>query len=225
MSRVSPSRDRILEAGANLLSLSGFSGVTLGVLAESSQISKSGLFAHFKSKDEMQMALLDRTSQLARDTVVKPALLKPTGLPRLKALVQNWLGWTRKAHLQGGCAFTAGLFELDDQPGPVRDHLLRLETEFHDVLRSLVSESVDAGHLRGDLDQSHFVWELYGIYLSHHASLRFFQDKRADAHALTAFEALLERSNSASVQGAPRLRVKHPVQPSSPRRTRRAQAK
>ncbi len=207
------------------MSISGLSGVTLGLLAESSQISKSGLFAHFKSKDDMQMALLSRTSELARNTVVKPALLKPVGLPRLRALVQNWLGWTRKAHLQGGCAFTAGLFELDDQPGPVRDHLLRLETDFHDVLRSLVTESVDAGHLRGDLDQSQFVWELYGIYLSHHASLRFFHDKQADAHALTAFEALLGRSHSDSAQGTPRPHVKDPVQPSSSRRTGRARAK
>ena len=208
MSRVSPSRERILDAGANLLSLSGLSGITLGLLAESGQISKSGLFAHFRSKDEMQMALLDRTSQLARDTVVKPALLKPEGLPRLQALVRNWLGWTRKAHLQGGCAFTAGIFELDDQPGAVRDHLLRLETEFHNVLRSLVSQAVTAGHLRGNLDQSQFLWELYGIYLSHHASLRFFQDKRADTHALSALESLLERSKASPGQGTPRPKGK-----------------
>ena len=188
------SRERILDAGANLLSVSGFSGLTLGVLAESSQISKSGLFAHFKSKDEMQIALLSKTAQLARDTVVAPAMRKPEGLPRLQALVENWLGWTRRAKLEGGCAFTAGIFELDDQPGPVRDHLLTLETEFFNVLRSLVREAVEAGHLWNELDQSQFLWELNGIYLSHHASSRFFHDKRADAHASAAFQSLLERS-------------------------------
>ena len=194
MAKVSASRERMLDAGANLLSVAGLSGVTLGLLAESSQISKSGLFAHFKSKDEMQMALLSRTSELARDLVITPAMLKPKGLPRLQALVHHWFGWTRKARLPGGCAFTAGIFELDDQPGVVRDHLLRLETEFHDLLQSLLLEAVAAGHLDRDLDQSQFLWELYGIYLGHHVSLRFVKDRRADTHALTAFDSLLERS-------------------------------
>src|ERR1700723_741213 len=119
--------ERILRSGANLLSKSGLGGLTLGILAEQVDMSKSGLFAHFGSKDELQIRLLDRTAELAGRAVIAPAMAASEGLPRLNALVQHWLRWTQRAGLDGGCAVAAGLFELDDQEGPVRDHLLTLE--------------------------------------------------------------------------------------------------
>jgi AcrR family transcriptional regulator len=190
----SSTRERILDCGANLLSKSGLSGVTVGALAEQTGMSKSGLFAHFGSKDQIQLCLLDRTGEIAGRHVVAPTMRAPEGLPRLKALVKNWLGWTKQAGLEGGCPVAAGLFELDDVEGPVRDRLLKMEKTWRDFLGQQVRQAIDLGHLKREIDVEQFVWELCGIYLSHHASIRFVRDSRADERAETAFEALLQRA-------------------------------
>ena len=176
------------------MSQSGVSGVTLGVLADQVGMSKSGLFAHFRSKEEVQIGLLQYMAEFAAARVVAPAMEVEEGLPRLRALVANWFGWTRRAGLPGGCPVAAGLFEFDDIPGPVRNKILELESEWRSLLTGLVREAVDRGHLRRDLDLEQFVWELCGIYLSHHAAYRFLHSVDADRRAQTAFQALLERA-------------------------------
>jgi len=189
-----PTRSRIIETGTNLLSTSGLSGITLGTLAERTGMSKSGLFAHFGSKEEVQLSLLEHTAQVAAEHVVAPAMRAAEGLPRLRALVRNWLGWTARAGLAGGCPIAAGIFELDDTEGPVREQLLQMEKSWRALLAQHFAQAVDLGHLRRDLDIEQFVWELCGIYLSHHAFLRFVRDPRADKRARIAFDALLERA-------------------------------
>ena len=198
MREPSNTRDRILTTGANLLSQAGLSGVTIGSLAELSSMSKSGLFAHFKSKDELQIALLGRTAEIANSHIIAPSFAVEQGLPRLKALVQRWLGWTRRAGLDGGCPVAAGLFELDDAPGPVRERLLEMETSWRQLLVQLTQEAVQLGHLRRGLDAEQFVWELCSIYLGHHVSLRFVNDPKADKRAAVAFTALIRRALPAS---------------------------
>jgi AcrR family transcriptional regulator len=187
-------RDRILEHGLDLLSAVGLSGVTLGVLAADVGMSKSGLFAHFRSKEAVQLALLRQMAQLANAVVVAPALEQPPGLARLTTLVENWLGWSRKAGLRGGCPVAAALFELDDIDGDVRAEVVAMEGRWRELLKALVCEAVASRELSVDLDVDQFVWELCGIYLSHHASSRFLRDPGADRRALTAFEALLRRA-------------------------------
>ena len=177
-----------------MMSESGLAGVTLGVLAEQVGMSKSGVFAHFRSKDEVQVALLDRMVAVAAEHVVEPALAEAEGLPRLEALVARWLGWSTRAGLRGGCPVAAALFELDDTEGPVRDKVAAMEAEWRGLLGGLVRRAVELGHLRGDLDPDQFVWELCGIYLSHHASRRFLRDPTADSRAGVAFRALLDRA-------------------------------
>jgi AcrR family transcriptional regulator len=199
-------RSRILEEGTNLLSVSGLSGVTIGALAEQTGMSKSGLFAHFGSKEEVQLALLENTARIAEKHVVAPALRAKEGLPRLKALVRNWLGWTSRAGLAGGCPVAAGIFELDDSDGPVRKRLLQMESSWREFLGQHVKRAVQLGHLRRALDVEQFVWELCGIYLTHHASVRFVRDPKADARARTAFAALLERAG----EKPPRYRISNP---------------
>jgi AcrR family transcriptional regulator len=209
MTNTPSTRSRILDCGANLLSTSGLSGITIGTLAEQTGMSKSGLFAHFGSKEEVQLALLEYTAQIAAEHVVAPAMRADEGLPRLKALVHNWLGWTARAGLAGGCPVAAGMFELDDSDGPVRKCLLQMESSWRAFLREHVTRAIDLGHLHRRLDVEQFIWELCGIYLSHHASVRFVKDAMADARARTAFEALLERSlpNSAQHNRAARSRA------------------
>ncbi len=157
-------------------------------------MSKSGLFAHFRSKDELQIQLLEHAAQIASAKVVEPVLAEAKGLPRLRALVARWLGWTRHAGLDGGCPVAAGMFELDDSPGHVRDRLFEMEAYWRALLLRLTQDAVEQGHLRSNLDTEQFVWELCGIYLSHHASLRFIGDPKADTRANSAFEPLLERA-------------------------------
>lgn len=176
------------------MSQAGLSGVTIGVLADQAGMSKSGLFAHFKSKDEVQIGLLDYMAQFANQRVVLPAMSRPEGLPRLEALVRNWFGWAQRAGLPGGCPVAAGFFEYDDIESPVRDKILAMEGEWRGLLTQLVERAVELGHLRKNLDVEQFIWELSGIYLGHHAAHRFLRAKDADQRAKYAVQSLIERS-------------------------------
>lgn len=180
-----------------MVSRDGLGGVSIGGLAEQVGMSKSGLFAHFRSKDEVQIALLERSAELGALHVITPALAAPEGLPRLEALVRQWLGWAPRAGLPGGCPVAAALFELDDAEGPVRDKVAALEAEWRGLLLQLVGRAVELGHLRGDLDAEQFVWELSGIYLSHHVSVRFNRRPDADERAARAVQGLIDRSRPA----------------------------
>jgi len=178
------------------LSTVGLAGVTLGNLATMARMSKSGLFAHFSSKEQLQLDLLDEMVRVADKNVVAPAMAAPKGLPRLTALVTNWLGWSRRAGLRGGCPVAAAIFELDDLSGVVRDRVSELDARWRSLLASLVTESVDCGHLTETVDVEQFVWELFGIYLSHHASSRFIRDPKAEIRAHTAFSSLIQRAGA-----------------------------
>src|ERR1700686_5369834 len=122
-------RERILHQGLALMSQLGLAGVTLGVLADQVGMSKSGQFAHFRSKEEVQIGLLQYMAEFATARVVAPAMKVEEGLPRLKVLVANWLGWTRRAGLPGGCPVAAGLFEFDAIRGAGRNEILAMERE------------------------------------------------------------------------------------------------
>jgi AcrR family transcriptional regulator len=187
-------RERILEQGLALMSQAGLAGVTLGVLADQVGMSKSGLFAHFRSKEDVQIGLLQYMAQFARAHVVQPAMRADEGLPRLQALVHNWFGWAQRAGLPGGCPVAAGLFEFDDVEGAVRNEILAMESQWRGLLKHLVQQAIERGHLRQDLDVEQFVWELCGIYLAHHAAHRFLRAVDADRRAQTAFQALLDRA-------------------------------
>jgi len=189
-------RDRILDAGLDLLSASGFAGVTIGVLANHVGMSKSGLFAHFKSKEDIDIALLERMVDVAHKHVVVPAMRAQEGLSRLTALVENWFGWSTKAGLVGGCPAAAGMFELDDVEGRVREKLLELEKQWNEMLKQFIAESIATGDLRQDLDIDQFIWELMGFYLNHHASRRFMRNRDANMRARKAFQGLIDRSRA-----------------------------
>ena len=196
MDKQSATRERILQQGVALMSQEGLAGVTLGQLAERVGMSKSGVFAHFRSKEEVQIGLLEYTARLAAQTVVEPSMQEPEGLPRLQTVVRNWFGWAERAGLPGGCPIAAGQFEVDDIEGPVRDKLIELEGAWEDMLAQMVRQCVRLEHLSADLDVDQFVWELCGIYLNHHVTVRFLCRTDADARAETAFHALVERSQS-----------------------------
>jgi len=195
-------RERILDHGLKAMSQSGLGGVTLGALAERVGMSKSGLFAHFQSKEDVQVALLQHMAAVAAARVVEPAMRAPEGLPRLERLVKNWFGWAQRAGLPGGCPVAAGLFEFDDVEGPVRDCILEMEREWRGLLTRLVHDAVGRGHFRKTLDEDQFVWELCGIYLSHHAAHRFLRAADAHRRAAAAFASLVERASPREVKPA-----------------------
>ena len=176
------------------MSQSGLTGVTLGVLADQVGMSKSGLFAHFRSKEDVQIELLSHMAEFAMAHVVEPSMKVGEGLPRLQALVRNWFGWAQRAGLPGGCPVAAGLFEFDDVEGRVRNKILEMEGQWRLTLTELVQRAVELGHLRRDLDVDQFVWDLCGIYLGHHAAHRFLRSADADRRAQTAFQALVDRA-------------------------------
>src|SRR5258708_3503861 len=187
-------RERILHQGLALMSQSGLSGVTLGILADQVGMSKSGLFAHFRSKEDVQIELLSHMAEFATVHVLEPSMKASEGLPRLRALVGNWFGWAQRAGLPGGCPVAAGLFEVHGVRGPAKNKILEMEGQWRVTLTQLVQRAVDLGHFRGDLDVDQFVWELCGIYLGHHAAHRFLRAGDADARAQTAFKALVDRA-------------------------------
>ncbi len=196
MATSNTTRQRILDTGLAMASQSGLEAVTLGVLASNVGMSKSGLFAHFHSKEAVQLSLLEHSDKYAVPVVVEPAMKSKEGLPRLKALVANWFGWTQRAGLPGGCPVAAGLFEYDDVEGPVHDKIQETEARWRAFLSSLVAQAIACGDLRLDLDVDQFVWELFGIYLSHHVSARFLRSPESDKRAQVAFAALLARAGA-----------------------------
>jgi hypothetical protein len=137
------------------------------------------------------------------------------GLPRLRAVVERWLGWSEKAGLGGGCPVTGGFFEFDDVPDddPVRQRLIAMEAEWRAFLSELAAAAVKAGELRKGLDVDQFVWELCGIYLSHHVSYRFAHDPLATRRAHAAFAELVNRSRGLSARKkASRVRTRQSLQ-------------
>src|ERR1700744_2713240 len=147
MRKAPSTRERILDRGLALMSQSGLEGVTLGVLAEQVGMSKSGLFAHFRSKEEVQISLLEHTAEVGAAYIIAPSMKEPEGLPRLKALVKHWFGWAPRAGLPGGCPVAAGLFEFDDVSGPVRNKILEMEAEWRALLVKTVTETRALGQL------------------------------------------------------------------------------
>ncbi|WKA29502.1 TetR/AcrR family transcriptional regulator [Bradyrhizobium roseum] len=186
-------RQRLLTTGLDKLSVEGLAGITIGTLATAAGISKSGLFAHFASKEELQLQLLDEMTRVAEAHVLAPAMSRKPGLARLEALFEHWLGWSSKAGLSGGCPISAAIFELDDLGGQVRDQVVALEAQWRGVLESLIVEAMAAEEICDDTDAAQIAWEMTGIYLAHHASSRLARDRTAKRRAETAFKALMAR--------------------------------
>lgn len=186
-------RDKLLRVAVDQTSVHGLAGVTLGQLASASGLSKSGLFAHFRSKEQLQIEILDASARTADEVIVAPAAAEAEGLPRLVATVSLWLGWSSRAGLSGGCPLAAALFELDDLAGEVRDHVARLEEHWRSHLRQLVRSAVDRAHLRADTDADQLVFDLCGIYLAHHVANRFLRQPDAADRARRSITALFAR--------------------------------
>lgn len=184
-------RSRILAEGLSLVSQHGFEGTSFGVLADHIGMSKSGLYAHFRNKDELQIDILQAAARVAEQQVMEPTLKRPPGLARLRFYFDRLLGWTTRAALPGGCPFVTASIEFDDKDGPVRDYVVATTEAFFAFMRRLVDEAVEAGDLEASAEGDVIAWRLMGIYLVHQMQARLF--KRTDARklAMASFDDLL----------------------------------
>jgi AcrR family transcriptional regulator len=188
-------RQAILEHAARMASRVGLEGLTIGGLSVELQLSKSGLFAHFKSKEALQLQVLEFGIERFVDTVVKPALAAPRGERRVRALFERWLEWPRSSGL-AGCMFVALATELDDQPGPVRERLVQSQKDWLDVIANCVRTAVVEGDFRKEVDPEQFAHELYGIMLANHHAVRLLRDRSGAERTRRGFERLLEHARA-----------------------------
>jgi AcrR family transcriptional regulator len=196
MSKGPETRQLILDRGIDVASKVGLRGVTIGRLAGALGLSKSGLFAHFKSKDALDAALIAHSGALFVDRVVRPALSEARGEPRLRELFRRALDWPTRSGLPGGCPMIAAAAELDDCPGAARDALVAQQNDWLDTLANLARVAKREGHFTGALPPEQFAYEVYGIQLMHHLASRLLSDPQADERARVAFDVLLRRAKA-----------------------------
>lgn len=194
MTETATTRDEILGAGLAMASEAGLDGLTIGALARAADLSKAGLYAHFDSKQHILKEILRTAVDRFVEEGVRPALRRPAGEARVRALFEAWLEWTKAPPLPGGCVFISSAAELDDREGPLRDYLVSTQREWRSLLRDSVDAARDEGDFGPRVDPRQFVFELYAIVLAFHYHHRLFRDAKAEPRARFAFEQLLRRA-------------------------------
>ena len=194
MAKGEATKDAILDRALSMATQTGLEGLTMGTLAKEVNLSKSGLFAHFQSKEQLQLDVLETAIARFVEQVVAPALREPRGEPRVRALFERWLQWEAAKFLPGGCPFLAMANELDDRPGPLRDRLVGCMRDWLQTLATAARIAVSEGHFRADLDTEQFAFNLKANILAYHHFSRLLRDPAAEERARQAFEALLAAS-------------------------------
>ncbi|RVU47297.1 TetR/AcrR family transcriptional regulator [Rubrivivax rivuli] len=183
-------RAAILDAALGLASHMGLEGLSIGALAEVTQMSKSGVFAHFGSREELQISVIREYHARFEDEVFFPAIKEERGLPRLRALFERWIRRV-SVELDSGCIYISGAVEFDDRPGPVRDALASMVRAWHAALARAIRLAVQAGQLRADTDPEQMLFELHGLILALHHDARFLRSPGALDRARAGFERTL----------------------------------
>jgi AcrR family transcriptional regulator len=194
VSKGEETRERIVERAFRLASRDGLSGLSIGKLASELGLSKSGLFAHFGSKEGLELEVLKGAAERFTEQVMKPAFAAPRGVARLRKLFKGWLAWANDPAQPGGCVFLAAAAELDDSSGPQRDFLVSTQVSLLATLAKAASLAVESGDFAADLDCQQFAFETLGVVMAYHHARRLLRDPKADARAKQAFERLLTAS-------------------------------
>jgi AcrR family transcriptional regulator len=172
----------------------GLENLSIGNLAKSIGMSKSGLFSHFTSKESLQIEVLNEAEELFTHYVIKPALQEPRGEPRLRKLFERWLNWSQQKFLPGGCIFITAATEFDDQPGPLRDRVAEVQGKWFAFIAEAARIAKEEDHFRADLDEEQFAYEFFSIALGYHMVNRLLKDPKAKQRFSTALEDLFNRS-------------------------------
>ena len=195
MSKGQATKAAILDEAVDIASRIGFNALSIGQLAEQTGMSKSGLFAHFKSKEALQLETLERGRERFTDLVVRPTLAAPRGVARVRALLDNWLIWETQA-LQGGCVFVTASVEFDDQPGAMRDALVRNQRDWSEFIATVAGTAVSEGDFRADLDTEQFAFAMLGLIYAFHHTARLLGDPEALAHLRASADQLIAASST-----------------------------
>ena len=201
-------RRAILEAAVHIASAEGLEGLTIGRLALELSMSKSGLFAHFGSKEDLQVATVEAARAIFIREVIKPAFETAQGLLRLWTLCDTWLGHVQNGVFRGGCFFAAAAAEFDGRPGPVRDRIAEIMKEWLTTLRSTIVEAQNAGQLAKDIDATQLAFEFNSLELGANWAFQLYGDLRAFTRAREAIRERLARY--ATTAGAPLLALGKP---------------
>ena len=191
------SRQAILEVAVHLASVDGLDGLTIGRLASETGMSKSGLFAHFGSKEDLQLATVDAARSIFIEKVIRPAFEAKKGLPRLRRLCEIWFDYAENHVFRGGCFFAAASAEFDSRPGRVRDRIAEIMKEWLEVLRWAIVDAQEAGQFDLKMDAIQLAFEINALEIGANWALQLFGDKQAFTRARTAvLERLRSHANS-----------------------------
>jgi AcrR family transcriptional regulator len=190
-------RAAIVEAALAIARRDGLEGLTIGALADALAMSKSGVFAHFGSREDLQLAVLNEYAARFVDDVLRPAVAAARGLPRLRALLENWLALLGR-ELQQGCLLIAGASEYDDRTGPLHDAMVRIVTGWKRELLRAIELARGEGHLDRKLDPDQLVFEIYGLMLVAHQDARLLHSKDSLKRARTALARMLDTHGTAA---------------------------
>jgi len=185
-------KQAIIDAALGLATQIGLEGLSIGALAEVMGMSKSGVFAHFGSREELQISVVREYHVHFEQEVFYPALQQPRGLPRLRTLFANWMKRT-SAEIDSGCLYISGAVEFDDRPGPVRDALAESVLTWHAALQRALVMTKECGQLRADADEKQVAFEIHGLILAWHYEARFLKTPGSIDRANRGFENILAR--------------------------------
>jgi AcrR family transcriptional regulator len=181
----------IVDAALVLATQIGLEGLSIGALAEVTQMSKSGVFAHFGSREELQISVIREYHRRFEEEVFHPAMQEPRGLPRLRALFRNWMNRT-SVEIDSGCLYISGAVEFDDRTGPVREALVGSVKSWLAAMNRAVVQAKEAGHLRTDIDEQQLAFEIHGLILALHYEARFLKSPGSIARAHAGFDNMLK---------------------------------
>jgi len=191
----------IVDAALGLATQIGLEGLSIGALAEVMQMSKSGVFAHFGSREELQISVVREYHHRFEEEVFYPAMSVPRGLPRLRALFDNWMKRT-SVEIDSGCIYISGAVEFDDRPGPVRDALASSVSTWLAAMGRAIEIAIEEGHLRADTDAHQMRFEIHSLILALHYEARFLRSPDSLQRAVAAFEGIVQRYQSPHPLGA-----------------------
>lgn len=195
-------RAAILDAALGMASHMGLEGLSIGALAEVTGMSKSGVFAHFGSREELQISVIREYHARFEEEVFFPAIREPRGLPRLGALFERWVKRV-SVELDSGCIYISGAVEFDDRPGPVRDALASMVRAWHAALERAIRQAIEAGHLRPDTDPQQMLFEIHGLILALHHDARFLRNPGTLDRARRGFARVVADYQTAGAAASP----------------------
>lgn len=192
MSKGFTTKENILKAAFEFTSKFGFESLSIGELAKNVGMSKSGLFGHFKSKEKLQMMVMDYAAENFTLKVIKPALKYDRGIARIEHIMNNWRKWSSSS-LPGGCPFLSAIVEFDDRPGPVHDHIKELQATMIGTFERSVDIAISEGQLSADTNKNQMAYELYSNMIGFHIYNRLLGDKQSNKRFQEFYKSIIDK--------------------------------